>query len=159
MKKFIEKIIFSSRWFLIPFYIGLFVALVIYGLVYIKEIYHLCSEFGILNKDVVMLSVLELVDITMIANLCKLIVTGSYNSFVSKNHGYDGENISSGELKVKMATSIMGVSSIHLLQSFINANNITWDELYKQMSIHAIFIVGAISLAVIDFLHSKSEKH
>ena len=157
MKKFLEKIIFSSKWFLIPFYIGLFAAMIIYMIVYLKEIYNLSSEFGMLNKDVIMLSILELIDIVMIANLVKMIITGSYNSFVDKHHGYGGENISSGELKVKMATSVIGVSSIHLLQSFINAANIEWSELMKQITIHIVFLIGAGLLAIIDYLHHKTE--
>ena len=157
IKKLIESFIFSSRWLLIPFYIGLFAAMLIYMFVYVKEIVHLVKEVGLLNKDAIMLSILEIVDIVMIANLVKMIITGSYNSFVDKNHGVQGENVGSGALKVKMSTSLMGVSSIHLLQSFINAHNVPWDELYKQIYIHAVFIVGAIALAVIDFLHEKSE--
>ncbi len=102
---------------------------------------------------------LEAVDIVMIANLVKMIITGSYNSFVSKTHGVDGEQVSSGALKVKMATSVMGVSSIHLLQTFINAANITDDVMHRQLLIHGTFIVGALALAVIDYLHSKSESH
>lgn len=156
-KKIIENFIFSSRWLLIPFYIGLFAAMLIYMFVYTKEIVHLIKEVGILDKDAIMLSILEIVDIVMIANLVKMIITGSYNSFVDKNHGVQGENVGSGALKVKMSTSLMGVSSIHLLQSFINAHNVPWEELQKQMAIHGIFIVGALVLSIIDFLHEKSE--
>jgi uncharacterized protein (TIGR00645 family) len=105
------------------------------------------------------MSTLEDVDIVMIANLVKMIITGSYNSFVSKSHGVEGEQVSSGALKVKMATSVMGVSSIHLLQTFINAANIPQDVITKQLMIHGAFIIGAAFLAVIDYLHSKSESH
>jgi uncharacterized protein (TIGR00645 family) len=157
IKNSVESFIFSSRWLLIPFYVGLFAAMLIYMFVYVKEIIHLIREVGILNKDAIMLSILEIVDIVMIANLVKMIITGSYNSFVDKEHGVSGETVSSGGLKVKMATSMMGVSAIHLLQSFIDAKNVEEDELRKQLWIHGIFIIGSLVLAIIDFLHLKSE--
>ena len=142
---------------LIPFYLGLIVVMTIYTFVYVKEIFHLVAEIGDITKENVMLMILELVDIVMIANLVKMIITGSYNSFVDKSHGITGENISSGMLKVKMSTSLIGVSSIHLLQTFINASAISWDELNKQMLIHGSFLVGSLILAIIDYLHEKSE--
>lgn len=159
-KKNIEGIIFSSRWLLIPFYLGLFITMLIYMYVYVNEICHLIMEARTLTKDVVLLTTLELVDIVMIANLVKMIITGSYNSFVDKSHGVQGENISSGMLKVKMSTSLIGVSSIHLLQTFINAAHVESGELNKQLIIHAMFLFGALILAIIDYLHHLTEnKH
>jgi hypothetical protein len=93
----------------------------------------------------------------MIATLVKMIITGSYHSFVDKNHGQPNESSSSGMLKVKLATSIMGVSSIHLLQSFISAECVDWDVIYKQLIIHCAFIIGCLALAYVDYLHCKSE--
>ena len=157
-KKLIEKVIFSSKWLLITFYLGLFAVMLVYTYVYIGEIVNLIRESRGLTKDVVLLATLELVDIVMIANLVKMIITGSYNSFVSKTHGYSGENVSSGMLKVKMSTSLIGVSSIHLLQTFINASNIQWNDILKQLAIHGTFVLGALVLAIIDWLHAKSEQ-
>lgn len=157
MKKFIEKVIFGSKWLLIPFYLGLIVVMFIYTFIYSKEIAHLVVEINQLDKESVMLIILEIVDIVMIANLVKMIITGSYNSFVDKNHGDDSEKISSGMLKVKMSTSLIGVSSIHLLQTFINAEKVDPANLYKQLAIHGAFLIGALILSIIDFLHAKSE--
>ena len=149
-KKMIETVIFSSKWLLIPFYLKLFLTL---G----KLMYHFFSEGTLSNED--LMSTLEDVDIVMIANLVKMIITGSYNSFVDKTHSEDAEKVSSGVLKVKMATSIMGVSSIHLLQTFINSAQVPIETIYKQLLIDGIFIVGGIVLAFIDYLHVKSEEH
>lgn len=148
IKKVIEEIIFFSKWLLIPFYLKLFytLALLLYSFVVDG---HLSNE--------ILLQTLEDVDIVMIANLVKMIITGSYNSFVSKEHSEPTEKVSSGLLKVKMSTSIMGVSSIHLLKSFIEAPTLDWDTIWKQIAIHGIFIVGAIVLSIIDYLHTKSE--
>jgi len=86
-----------------------------------------------------------------------MIITGSYNSFVDKSHAAEGEKVSSGMLKVKMAMSIIGVSSIHLLQSFIYAHKVEWGELYMQLTIHAAFLIGYIIMAVGNFFHEKME--
>jgi len=156
IKKFIEKLIFSSKWLLIPFYLGLFVAMLIYTFVYVKEIFSLIVETPHITKNIILLSTLELVDIVMIANLVKTIITGSYTSFVDKTHENEAEKTSSGLLKVKMGTSLIGISSIHLLQSFINIDNVTWIVLQNQIIIHVTFLVGSLVLAVVDYLHQKS---
>ena len=148
LKSFIEKIIFSSKWLLIPFYLYLFWTL-------LSLMRHFVTDGHISNE--ILMATLEAVDVVMIANLVKMIITGSYNSFVDKNHEEASEKVSSGLLKVKMSTSIMGVSSIHLLQTFISAETIVWDVVWKQVLIHGVFILGSAFLAWIDYLHHKSE--
>ena len=155
--RIVEGFIFNSRWLLIPFYFGLIAALAVYTLVYTKEIWHLISHVRGLSKEIIALVILELIDIVMIANLVKQIITGSYNSFVDKKHGYQNENISSGMLKVKLSTSIINVAAIHLLQSFVQVSKTGWEELYKQLLIFGAFVVGAIALATIDYMHEKAE--
>lgn len=155
--KYIENIIFNVRWLLIPFYFGLIIALGAYVVSYFWEIYELISK-PIPHTETMMFTLLAFVDVVMVANLVKMIISGSYNSFVSKNHGFKNENISSGMLKVKMSTSIIGVSSIHLLQSFVNVNNVSWDNINKQLLIHGAFIIGAIAMIVIEYLHAKAEQ-
>ena len=157
VKKFIETIIFAAKWILIPFYLGLFITMFIYTYVYIEQIIHLLSITKGITRDEVLLTTLELVDIVMIANLIKMIITGSYNSFVDKRHGYAGENVSSNMLKIKISTSIIGVSAVHLLQTFINSENVSMENIKKQLAIHCTFLIGAFVLAMIDFLHAKSE--
>ena len=120
-------------------------------------LYHFVLENHISNED--LMSTLEAVDTVMIATLVKMIITGSYHSFVDKNHGEPGENSSSGLLKVKLASSIMGVTSIHLLQTFISVEHLSWDTINKQLIIHGVFMVGCLVLAIVDYLHCKSESH
>lgn len=147
--KIIEFIIFRvSKQLLVPFYFYL-----LYTLIKVAVEFYLHGHLG--NEH--LMETLEAVDVVMIANLIVMIITGSYNSFVSKEHDYDGEKIGSGMLKVKMASSIMGVSSIHLLSAFIDSTNTSWDDIFKQCLIHAMFIIGCIALSYVDFLHSKSE--
>jgi uncharacterized protein (TIGR00645 family) len=150
LKNVIKDIIFYSKWLVIPFLIKLFFTL---GVL----LYHFVIDNHISNED--LMSTLEAVDTVMIATLVKMIITGSYHSFVDKNHGEPGENSSSGLLKVKLASSIMGVTSIHLLQSFISVDHLTWDTINKQLIIHGVFMVGTLVLAIVDYLHCKSEGH
>lgn len=158
MKQIIEKIISFSRWLLIPFYMVLIGALVVYTYIDINEFIHYVSHLRSITKDSAMLTFIELIDITMIANLGKMIITGSYNSFVSKDHDMPGENVGSGMLKVKMATSLVGVTAIGLLQrSVVDIAKVDWDTLYKLGYIHVIFLLSALVLEIVDYLHCKSE--
>ena len=149
-KEIVKNIIFSSKWFLIPFLLKLFWTLLVLA-------FNFIVNGHITNVDI--MSTLEAVDVVMLASLVKMIITGSYHSFVDKNHGEPGENSSSGLLKVKLASSIMGVTSIHLLQSFISVEHLSWDTINKQLIIHGIFMVGCLVLAIVDYLHCKSEGH
>ena len=150
LKDHVKTIIFYSKWLVIPFLIKLFFTL---GML----LYHFVLENHISNED--LMTALEAVDTVMIATLVKMIITGSYHSFVDKNHGEPGENSSSGLLKVKLASSIMGVTSIHLLQTFISVSPVNWDIIEKQLVIHGVFMLGTLVLALVDYLHCKSEGH
>jgi uncharacterized protein (TIGR00645 family) len=121
--KAVEIIIFNVRWILPLFYMGLVVVMFLYGYSYLDEIIHLVKE-GFMTStpiklDEMKLIALDMVDVVMIANLVKMIVAGSYHSFISKKHGYANEAISSGALKIKISTSIVVVASIHLLKQFV----------------------------------------
>lgn len=157
--KLIEKVIFGTKWLLMPFYIVLALALLIYTYFDIKEFIEYMHHFKSLTKDAAMLTFVELIDMTMVANLGKMIITGSYNSFISKNHGNSGENVSSGMLKVKMASSMVGITSIGLLQKGIQVQGVSWDLLHKLAFVHIIFLASVIVLAVVDYLHEKLNKH
>lgn len=155
--KFIENIIFNIKWVLNLFYFGLIFVLFMYGYTYTKELIAILHSLSTFTMDEMKLLVLDTVDIVMIANLIKMIIAGSYNSFISKNHGYHNENISSGMLKIKISTSILIVASIHLLKLFVN-NEINWDIIEKQLFIYAAFLVCPLILGILEFLHVKQEK-
>lgn len=162
MKKIIETILFSVRWVLPFFYIVLFMALVVYAYFDLLEFVEYILHLHTLNKSTAMLTFIELIDMTMIANLGKMIITGSYNSFVSKKHGYQNENISSGLLKVKMSTSLVGVTAIALLQRSVETDShgdllVSWDTLYKLGFIHGLFLFASVILEVVDYLHETIE--
>lgn len=157
LRKVLETVLFSSRWILPIFYIILMLALMVYAYFDIKEFVEYISHLSKIDRTVSMITFIELIDMTMIANLGKYIVTGSYNSFVSKQHGYPNENISSGLLKVKMSTSLVGVTAIALLQRSIYVENVSWDTLLKLGFIHGLFLIASIILEAVEYLHMKSE--
>ena len=149
--------IFSSKWILIIFYSGLVIAQAFYCVKFCQEIWHLLHDFWHVTENEFMLMVLTLIDITMIANLIKMIITGSYQSFIERVDTRGVSNISSGLMKVKMGASLIGVSSIHLLQVFLNPNNSTTREIYSKCGIHALFLLSTIGLAIIYNLSVKTE--
>lgn len=162
----IERVLFSSKWFLVPFYLGLMVALLNFLVIDVKEVFEFIRASD-LSKTSAMMFILELIDMAMVAALVRMIVIGGYTSFICKNHSDDGEKTSSGALKVKLGTAIIGVSSIALLQIFMtNAtpavagetiHRVSWEVVQQLLWIHLAFLIGAVVLSVIDYLHVKSE--
>jgi len=158
-KRIVEFIIFQSRWLLVPFYVGLVIAQTLYCYQFCVSLWDIAHHFLTLKDTEIMLAILGLIDITMIANLIKMIISGSYQSFVDKISDDHSEKISSGLLKVKMGTSLIGVSSIHLLQAFINAEQISSREVVVKVGIHLVFLLSTVGLAYIDYLHCLGAKH
>lgn len=162
--------IFLSRWLQAPLYLGLIVAQAVYVVLFWKELIHLVQDFGGMTEEDIMLLVLGLVDVVMIANLLIMVIIGGYETFVSRINmrGHPDEpewlsHVNPNVLKVKLAMSIIGISSIHLLKSFIDAHNIDNDTLMWQTIIHMAFIASAIGLAWIDRMgaggHSPAPAH
>lgn len=151
----LETVLFKSRYILLVFYFGLVVALLHYAWVDIKEVWDIFFSGNHKSEDE-MVGMLHLVDMAMIGGLVWMIIKGGYTSFICKYHKDDGEQTSSGVLKVKLSTTLVGVSSILLLQSFMN-NVVDPAILDKQIKIYYGFLTGSLVLAIIDFLHVKSE--
>lgn len=149
--------IFVSRWLQAPLYLGLIVAQGVYVWQFMGELWHLVSDLGHLDEESIMLIVLGLVDVVMVANLLIMVIIGGYETFVSridlKNHPDQPEwlsHVNANVLKVKLAMSIVGISSIHLLRTFINAEHLTEATMLWQTLIHLTFVVSALALAYID---------
>lgn len=155
LEHFIETIIFWSRWLQVVLYLGLIVASVLYSYKFLVELLHLVSHIGILSESAVMMAVLTLVDFTMVANLLFMVIVGGYSTFVSKINVISRhedrpewlDKVSAGTLKVKLAGSLVGVSGIHLLQTFITLSNHTRDDVIFQILIHLVFLVSTVVLA------------
>ena len=164
------SLIFLSRWLQVPLYLGLIVAQAIYVWQFMLELWHIFHDVFMgkgMDEAEIMLAVLGLVDVVMIANLLIMVIIGGYETFVSRikldDHPDQPEwlsHVNANVLKTKLAMSIIGISSIHLLKSFIEAPTILardtgFDELLWQTIIHLAFIVSAMALAWIDNMSVK----
>jgi uncharacterized protein (TIGR00645 family) len=177
----LPNLIFASRWLQLPLYLGLIVAQGVYVLHFLVELFHLVeAAFGsqdalqllitsigyktaapitTLNETVIMLVVLALIDVVMISNLLIMVIVGGYETFVSRmnleGHRDQPEwlsHVNASVLKVKLATAIIGISSIHLLKTFINAANYADKVLIAQTAIHITFLLSAMAIAYTDRL-------
>jgi uncharacterized protein (TIGR00645 family) len=177
----IPRLIFASRWLQLPLYIGLIAAQCVYVYHFWIELVHLLEAvFGnqaalqslitsigyksdvpipSLNETVIMLVVLGLIDVVMISNLLIMVIIGGYETFVSRMNLEDHpdqpewlDHVNASVLKVKLATAIIGISSIHLLKTFINAANYDVKVLMWQTIIHATFLLSALAIALTDRL-------
>jgi uncharacterized protein (TIGR00645 family) len=168
-------IIFASRWLQLPLYLGLIVTQVVYVVLFAEELIHLVEllwrpealdqsieRLGLTERSketVIMLIVLSLIDVVMISNLLIMVIVGGYETFVSRlrleGHPDQPEwlsHVNANVLKVKLATAIIGISSIHLLKSFISAGTLSDKTLLWQSVIHGMFLISALGIAVIDRL-------
>ena len=182
----LPAVIFASRWLQLPLYLGLIAAQGVYVMHFLVELWHLVeAAFGnqdalqalvtsigyktdapvtTLNETVIMLVVLALIDVVMISNLLIMVIVGGYETFVSRLHleGHDDQpewldHVNASVLKVKLALSIIGISSIHLLKTFINADNYSDRTLVAQTVIHITFLLSAMAIAYTDKLMSANE--
>ncbi|CAH1679433.1 conserved membrane hypothetical protein [Hyphomicrobiales bacterium] len=162
----LPALIFSSRWLQLPLYIGLIVAQCVYVFLFLKELWHLVTHAFDFSEQQIMLVVLGLIDVVMISNLLIMVIVGGYETFVSRlrleGHPDQPEwlsHVNASVLKIKLAMAIIGISSIHLLRTFIEAGNIgiagktanyTEVGVLLQTMIHVVFILSAIGIAWVD---------
>ncbi|PSK95677.1 uncharacterized protein (TIGR00645 family) [Murinocardiopsis flavida] len=158
-------IMFLSRFLQVPLYLGLIVAQGVYVWLFMVELWHLLMEASLdrINEVEIMLIILGLVDVVMIANLLIMVIVGGYETFVSridlKGHPDQPEwldHVNANVLKVKLATAIIGISSVHLLKTFIEADRVAPQMMLWQTIIHLAFVVSAVALALIDRMLIRS---
>ena len=153
----IGSFIFLSRWLQAPLYFGLILAQGVYVYHFVIELIHLIQRTPSLKEAEIMLTVLGLIDVVMIANLLIMVIVGGYETFVSRlnleGHPDQPEwlsHVNAGVLKVKLATALIGISSIHLLKTFIEAERIGGTVIMWQVIIHLTFVISAFMLAWTD---------
>lgn len=184
----LPSLIFASRWLQLPLYLGLIVAQGVYVVHFLIELWHLVeaaagsqaamqalvnsigyrpgAELTGLNETMIMLVVLALIDVVMISNLLIMVIVGGYETFVSRMNleGHPDQpewlsHVNASVLKVKLATAIIGISSIHLLKTFINAGNYSDRVLIAQTVIHITFLLSAMAIAKTDQMLTAAAKH
>lgn len=151
------NMIFFSRWLQAPLYFGLIVAQGIYVYHFLIELWHLLWQANSITETKIMLTVLGLIDVVMIANLLIMVIVGGYETFVSRlnlqSHPDQPEwlsHVNAGVLKVKLAMALIGISSVHLLKTFIEADRLDNQVIYAQVAIHLTFVFSALMLAYVD---------
>src|SRR4029078_12322978 len=173
----LPALIFGSRWLQLPLYLGLIVAQGVYVILFLKELWHLITHSFDFSEQQIMLVVLGLIDEVMISNLLVMVIVGGYETFVSrlnlKGHPDEPEwlsHVNASVLKIKLAMAIIGISSISLLRTFIEAGNLgttrtnfTESGVMWQVLIHLTFIISAIGIAWVDRIsesgHRKQNGH
>ena len=184
----LPNLIFASRWLQLPLYLGLIAAQAVYVVHFLLELWYLIvaatgssdalkhlvtsigykssTEVTVLNETIIMLVVLALIDVVMISNLLIMVIVGGYETFVSRlsleGHRDQPEwldHVNASVLKVKLGTAIIGISSIHLLKTFINAGAYDAKVLMWQTLIHLAFLLSALALAFVDRLLPQHGSH
>ena len=178
----LPALIFASRWLQLPLYLGLIIAQCVYVYLFGHELWHLITHATSWSEQQIMLIVLGLIDVVMISNLLVMVIVGGYETFVSRlrleGHPDQPEwlsHVNASVLKVKLAMAIIGISSIHLLKTFIEAGqlgmplcapelaagtactNFTTTGVMWQTIIHCVFILSAIGIAWTDKLMSNGQ--
>jgi uncharacterized protein (TIGR00645 family) len=157
LERSIEKLLFSSRWILAPVYIGLSLALVALGVKFFQEVIHVLGHIWTMKESDMVLTILALIDMVLVASLVVMVMFSGYENFVSRididedteKLGWLGK-LDAGTLKLKVAASIVAISSIHLLRAFMNAPQIPNDKLMWYVIMHLTFVVSAVMMGVLD---------
>jgi uncharacterized protein (TIGR00645 family) len=164
-------LIFGSRWLQLPLYLGLIVAQCVYVILFLKELWHLVLHAFEFNEQQIMLVVLGLIDVVMISNLLIMVIVGGYETFVSRleleGHPDQPEwlsHVNASVLKIKLAMAIIGISSIHLLRTFIEAGALgsakavfSEPAVMWQTIIHTVFVLSAIGIALVERISTNVE--
>lgn len=162
----LERALFASRWLLVPFYIGLVLALALLVVKFAKEFIHFLSVLFTDQGGDVIIGVLSLVDVVMVANLLIIIVFAGYENFVSRFDAADHEDwpgwmghVGFAELKMKLIGSIVAISGIELLKAFMHVETLTNEQLGWKVGIHLTFVVSGVLFAVMDRVASGKKDH
>ena len=162
----VERIILSSRWLLVVFYIGLVLALAVYAVAFAFKFLKVAGSVFELGEAEMILAMLGLIDAALVASLIVMVMISGYENFVSRFDEAEKEGevsflgkLDSGSLKIKVASSIVAISSIHLLQVFLNVNQYTDGKIMWLTLMHLAFVVSAVMLGFLEKLMSVTSKN
>ena len=157
LEKHLERLIFASRWLLAPVYLGLSLALIALGVKFFQEAFHVMSHIWTITESDLVLTVLAMIDLVLVGSLIVMVMFSGYENFVSRlDVAADGDQLGwlgkldAGTLKLKVAASIVAISSIHLLRIFMNAQQIDNDKLLWYVILHMTFVFSALLLGFLD---------
>ena len=165
MEKLIERSLFASRWLLAPIFLGLALALVALIIKFFQELIHTLFSVVSMSEAELILHILSMIDMALVGSLIVMVMFSSYENFVSKIDLEEGDEkldwlgkLDSGSLKLKVAASIVAISSIHLLQKFMKVQSIDGEHLMWYVIIHMTFVVSALMLAFLDKIAFASHR-
>jgi len=163
LEHFVESVILASRWLLVIFYIGLALALLAYAATFAVKLFAFFTKMFNLEETGTILAMLSLIDAALVASLVVMVMISGYENFVSRFDNREGEleflgKIDAGSLKVKVASTIVAISSIHLLQIFLNSRQYTGTEIMWLTIMHMAFVFSALFLALIDRVMAYGKK-
>jgi uncharacterized protein (TIGR00645 family) len=160
----IEYVILASRWLLVVFYLGLTAALGLYAISFTRKLWEYFSHVMDLEETEAILKILSLIDASLVASLVVMVIISGYENFVSKFDNAEGGELSflgkidASSLKIKVASTIVAISSIHLLQIFLNADKYTDSKIMWLTIVHMAFVFSALLLAYIDKVMTSTKK-
>ena len=157
MERTFERILFAMRWLLAPLYLGLGLLLIVFAIQFFRELLHIAQAAPSLLEVDLILMALTLIDLTLVASLVVMVMLSGYENFVSKLDLQGTEKslawlgkLDAGSLKIKVAASIVAISSIHLLKAFMNYQSVPNDKLVLLIATHLTFVISALLLALMD---------
>lgn len=166
MEALIEKVLYRSRWLLVPIYLGLAALLLILTVGFVIDLVHLVPQLLAFSEKDIILAVLSLIDLALVASLVVMVIISGYENFVSRiDLAEHDERLSwvgkldAGTLKLKVASSIVAISSVHLLKAFMNVRDLPNDKLLWLVAIHLTFVLSALLMAVIERFLSRHPEH
>ncbi len=165
LERLIEKALFASRWILAPVYLGLSLALLALGIKFFAELFHALLHIFATSESDLVLTILGLIDMVLVSSLIVMVMFSGYENFVSRIDVAPDEEklhwlgkLDAGTLKLKVAASIVAISSIHLLRAFMNAQQIPNDKLLWYVVMHLTFVISALLLGVLDKIAFASHR-
>jgi uncharacterized protein (TIGR00645 family) len=163
LEHFVESVILASRWLLVVFYLGLTLALGLYAFSFLQKLYDFTIKVMVVDETDAILKMLALIDAALVASLVVMVIISGYENFVSRFDNADSEvsflgKIDAGSLKIKVASTIVAISSIHLLQIFLNIASYTDSQVMWLTIMHMAFVFSALFLAYIDRVMSMTKK-
>jgi len=163
LEHLVESVILASRWLLVVFYLGLAIALGLYAVSFMRKLYDFTTKVLVVEETDAILKMLALIDAALVASLVVMVIISGYENFVSRFDNADSEvsflgKIDAGSLKIKVASTIVAISSIHLLQIFLNIASYTENQVMWLTIMHMAFVISALFLAYIDRVMSMTKK-
>jgi uncharacterized protein (TIGR00645 family) len=164
LERTIESLILASRWLLVVFYLGLAVALALYAITFLTKLYEFSTKLFTLAEADSLLKMLGLIDAALVASLAVMVIISGYENFVSRFDDTESAElnwlgkIDAGSLKIKVASTIVAISSIHLLQVFLNSAQYQPSQLMWLTIMHMAFVFSALFLGLIDKIASQTKK-